>query len=403
MPTITATNVQTDATRATATDGDGLSSDSSFGIWEATTNKVIDGGMEGSLHDDWINQGSTLAGTRAFTTEQEKFGSKSFKIVSTGDNGVSDSVTGLTPGAVYTLSAWVYVSAYGSGRSIIMDVQEGGVIDTTGLPVPDATNGGFVRYSETFTYPANGSGTAAVRMFCEPGSDSTVYVDGYQLELGSYATPYVETGGAEATRAASDVTIPSSLLDETEGWMAVRARMNWANTAGPSSNPVLFEWADDANNFLECRFDTSANQWELERKATSATVEGLADTFSKGDTVTVIAAWDATTLKLSVDGSAFSTTSNTLIPTLSEATVNIGSSATPDEHLNADVFWVAGGTGTLTDSIAALFNGFGATDKVVFDFNVGQADPTFFWACATTAYLDTAVSRRGQLGALGAG
>ncbi|MBA3736527.1 MAG: prepilin-type N-terminal cleavage/methylation domain-containing protein [Actinobacteria bacterium] len=52
----------TDATRATNTSGDGLGADSSFGVWEASTNEVTNGGFETNLTGWWNNgSGATLA------------------------------------------------------------------------------------------------------------------------------------------------------------------------------------------------------------------------------------------------------------------------------------------------------------------------------------------------------
>ena len=63
-------NEITDASRAINVEGDGLSDDGSFGIWEATENLVTNGGFETNA-TGWTVTG---ANTIARSTDQAKFG-----------------------------------------------------------------------------------------------------------------------------------------------------------------------------------------------------------------------------------------------------------------------------------------------------------------------------------------
>ena len=70
----TSGNEMTDTTRTTNTQGDGITSpDSSYGIWESTTNLVTNGGAETNI-TGWTNHGT---GVVSRDTSQYKFGGAS--------------------------------------------------------------------------------------------------------------------------------------------------------------------------------------------------------------------------------------------------------------------------------------------------------------------------------------
>lgn len=95
--------------------------------------------------------------------------------------GLQTSVTGLIPGTQYTLSGFIKRTAGVGG--ITVDVEEPGIIDTPGLAVSSGSGTpGWQRFSEVFTYPSGGSGTALVRCFGHTNPAGTVQFDGIQLE-----------------------------------------------------------------------------------------------------------------------------------------------------------------------------------------------------------------------------
>ncbi len=352
-------NEITDVIRAAAVEGDGRAVDDSMGIWEAATNLHPFGGFE-TLSDGWS---ASDAGTITRVSADAKFGSWCLEVNTTDatDGALFNHWTNpltATQGVTYVTSVWLKAKAGGDvGKTVILLVfTSGGDVEIFGHDC--VLTADWKRYALAVTY-ANAGHTKAV-MTCRDNSGQggfDFYLDGVQYEEQPIATPYIDTDGAGATRSAARVRMPASLIDETQGWFAARVRLNWANTDDPSGDPVVFQWADDANNFLELRYDTVNDQWEFQRRDGGGTAEvAVADTFSKGDIVTLIARWEAGTLYVSVDGAAFASQAGGNVPTLTAGDFDIGSSAGSAEHIDGDVLWVACGTGTLTDGDAAYMH-----------------------------------------------
>jgi len=378
----------TDASRALGVEGDGLLNDGSFGIWEETENLCINGGVETNLVQ-WSDNG---VGVVSRVTTEHKFGTASVKVTSSGVGENRTLVQWFSGSPITqvarTMNIWVKGEGATIGKTLSLNTNESGGVQS------DASLGGIAPATVVLTaewqrLQHTGTPTQADRVllysFLEvtaAGASEVYYADGFQGETGSVATPYVVTDGATATRNAARVQVPvAGLFTPTQGWMAVRLVMGWANTADPSGNPVVFDWRDDANNLLQLRFDTTGNTWELQRRNTGGTGEvALADTFALNEAVTVIAAWDALNLKVSVNGGAFTSAAATNIPTLAATMLDIGSIAGTSEHLNGDVLWFACGTGTLTDADAATINGYGNNDVGLHAF---PGNPTGFWDAKT--------------------
>lgn len=382
LPLTLSGNEITDGVRAAALQGDGLSPDGSMGVWEATTNVVLNGGCETNT----TNIGANGSCTVSRETAKSKFGSACLKAVTNGvgategANYAPQSGTA-APSDVWTVSGWVYHEE-GSDVSIDMRISWRNSGDGLVSEVPNLVNvpsGVWTRVITTATAPA-ATDRARAKVVTGAKVAVTFWVDGVQAEKQPLATPCVPTDGGTASRSASRVQVPvAGVIDETQGWLAARLRMDWVNTADPSGNPVVFDWRDDASNLLQLRFDTAADQWELQRRNGGGTGEAAkADTFSLGDAVTVIAAWTATTLKVSVDGSVFTTAAAANIPTLAASTLDIGSVAGTSEHIDADVFWAACGTGTLADADAAAIHANGNPEPTPGLFP-DAADLTMIW------------------------
>ena len=77
-----------------------------------------------------------------------------------------------------------------------------------------------------------------------------------------------------------------------------------------------------------------------------------------GDVRTVVGAWEAARIRISVDGVAFTNAVNSSIPALAAANVDIGSFA-GGSHGDGNYLWVLTGKGTLTDADAARINSWG--------------------------------------------
>lgn len=155
----------------------------------------------GATPTDW---GTVIgSGTSALTDNgAAQDGTYSLKVILNGaaSYGRSQSVSGLVPGRIYTLSAYLrrttWATALANPR---VDVFESGILtsgNSVGPGAGAATDAAFVRYSQTFLYPLTGSGTVLVRAFADgtPANGSTVLFDAIQMEEGSPASVFKERG-----------------------------------------------------------------------------------------------------------------------------------------------------------------------------------------------------------------
>ncbi len=348
-------NEITDVVRAAATEGDGLSADSSFGIWQESTNSVPNGGCETNT-TGFSTYGAGVTLSR--DTVNHKFGSASLKVIvgETTETGATlTTPISVSEGEIWTGSAWIKAPAGADIEIMLGD----GISNTTTHQVQ---TGDWQRIKLKKTI--NAAATELNMALITYGSQAiTFYVDGWQLEESSVATPYIETDGGADARAAARVRASTALLDETQGWVAFRIRYGYTSIALPATNPYLLDWRDDANNLLGLYFETSTRKWTIARKATTGnTAISSAQTFSANDKATVVAAWTAAAIKVSVNGGAFVSTADTSIPTLAATTADLGSQAATS-HLDGDILWATLGTGTLTDDDALTIYGLSDADS----------------------------------------
>jgi len=383
-------NEITDATRAAAIQGDGVATpDSSFGMWEAITNKVTNGGFETNL-TDWskiLDTGETL--TRITTDYKFGIACMQVDIPAGGTQGAAFGavVEAVPQNDIWTASVWLKAKTGGDvGKTVEIYLNATGSADSSFASC--VLTADWKRFSTTTTFASAGGTGWYVHVRSNAAQAVGILVDGLQVEIRPMATPYVETDGATAARTAARIrTAVAGLVNATQSWVALRLRMGWVNTADPSATPTLFQWKDDANNLIELRFDTATDQWKLQRRDGGGTgVVTFADTFALSDFITVIAAWDSGNLKLSIDGSVFTSVAGTNIPALAATTADIGSSAGSAQHIDSDIKWFACGTGTLTDAQAATIHAFGNTDPTLQDL---PGAPTLVWPANTGTAIAT--------------
>jgi hypothetical protein len=381
-------NEITDATRTTNTQGDGKTPpDSSYGIWEGTTNLVTNGGFESNTTGVYVYAG----GTFARDTTKAKFGSASI-LVSTSGSGSADGVNinggTVTNGAVYTASAWILGAAGTSLRFVLADSTYASIGTTT-----FTTTGVWQRVFVTATANANTPFNIEI-VRNGTGSAYNWNVDGVQLEQKATATPYVETNGATASRTAAEVQAPSSLVNATQGWVAMRVRFSFPG--GDTAQHRLFSWRNiDSSGGLEVYYDPSAGGKlfiaDVVNSSIKASVSVAYDnSHAAGETHTVIGRWDGTMLRISLDGAAFVASVGTrTIPVITMPTFEIGRYQ-PSATLwsDSDFLWFSSGTGTLTNSDASSINGFGNTDPSLSSF-AGTAGSTMVWQANTASYLNS--------------
>ena len=364
VPTLSGNEI-TDAVRRNNTQGDGLLPEQgSTGIWEATTNLVTNGGFETNT-TGWSEESAAAGFTRQ--AGGGKFGSAFGRINNvSNDHGVRMTVT-VSLSTTYTASVWLRGV---SGVQIKIRLFAPTAAVLLGQINPGILTGGWQRFTLTVT---SHSSDPEIRFQIEPTGSATFDFDGVQLEQQPLATPYVETNGASATRAACRARGPSSVVSTAQAWCAFRLRMGWASASPPDANERLFNWGTYGGNFL-CLLNESGS-WKLLRHTTVDTNRCTkAATFGAGAITTVIGTWTAAGASLSVDGSVFTFVANADVPTISAA-FDIGSDAGTGLHIDSEVFWMTTGTGTLTDADARLIASFNNSPSIT-DF---PGTPTWFW------------------------
>lgn len=391
-------NEITDTQRARGSDGDGRPVEGSIGIWEATTNIWMNGGCETNQSGYGVRAGGT--GLRV-VTPQSKFGKACCQVTTTG-SGTSDGVSiggGLngapcSPSTTYTFSCWVKNSS-GSGSIQVVGqwYTAAGAYIGGSLAGSTAVHGEWVRITATGTTSVDAA-FVGMEVYHNVASPAVFFVDGVQIEQQPIATPYVETNGASASRGLSGISAPVSYIDETTMWIALRLRMGFSYNNPPHSNtyPTLFDWRDSGTAVLYFGFDPTAQQWYIQRQnsATPGTLNSAAQTFPAGTIMTLIGAFTATTIGISVNGGAFATVGNTAIPTLSATSFKIGDTIAGGLPIDSDVFWFACGTGTLSNADAATIAALPSTGRALSDF---PGAPTLLYTQADPYYGSRTVAR----------
>jgi hypothetical protein len=372
------TDAQTDATRAAATDGDGIAAEGSVGAWEATTNLITNGGCETNA-TGWNVQ--PIGTTISRVTTAPKFGSAHLQVVTPG-SGANEGAyhSFVAAGSVgHTVSAWVRRSTGGSTTLRITVRSSAGALVAAG---PDVVVGNtYVRL--TLPNVALNNGTT-YRLAVETSSTNqaaTFYVDGAQAEAQPIATPYVETNGATAARTRTIVEGDASAaggpgwpgtdfgpFSPQQGWAHFCFRPEWSNVDnvhGGARGPLLFSWYLSAAQRLEVYFKESTNNFQMERQnafGTDFAATGAA-TFSPGDIVHVTVYWTPTEVGISLNGGAFSHFNGSHVPTLETSFFYLGSSAAGGEELDGRIMWAALGLGRITNDDAAALASLGADDS----------------------------------------
>lgn len=370
-------NEITDALRAVNTQGDGLSNDSSMGIWPAATN-LNDNGNATTNTTGVTDHSST---TTRVTSGVVKFGTTAFSVISgnaAANEGPSQLVNGALAATQYTVSAWAWLVSGAATVQVALDDtvgghQAGSAVVLTATPQ---------RITVTATTGIAGINIAS---YVETSVQQvgTWRIGGWQVETGARATPYIQTDGGDATRAAARVQLPvKGLFTSTQGWIAIRIRYGWGSVP---ANATVFSWADSANERIELVYIT--NQWVgLKRTGgVGGNAAAAVNTPAVGDLDTLVLAWTGGTLGLSRAGLAFVSVANTSIPTTTATLMDLGQSTqAAGRFQSSDDFWFATGSGTLTNSDAAMINAFGSADPPPKSFP-GQC--TSFWSAVNGTFL----------------
>lgn len=389
----------TDAVRsigtALGTAGDGRVNDDSFGIWEASSNLVTNGGAEVNT-TGWSGHLHTLSRD----TTISKFGTACFKMTHSGS--ATTNFGFFTPSigtaGTYSFSSWVYLPSGTAfrGTSLILQA-EGWTGSTGGIATANLSKRDQWQYITGNVVIGTADLTGNIVFRYEGGSvGDYMYFDGVQLEQKNFPTPYISTSAGVASRSAAAMSLPASgILDVNQGWWVARVRAGVASTVDQGSiYHRLFDWQDTTNERIYLAFDDNAGtgaKWILNRylggTGQALTLSGTA-TFAKNEDITVAGYWSGTTVAISINGSAWTTASNTQIPNMTNpgtVPIYIGARRGATQQWNGDFHWVAMGTGTLTNADIAALHGLGNARSIdIFNLPLGaNAYPTLVWNAST--------------------
>lgn len=149
-----------------------------------TTNLCTNGGFETNT-TGWT---AYTTGAIARVTTQANFGSASLEVTCPANLDGAYFTFSYTNGTQYTISVWALIPSGVSAR----------MATSAGSSTVVAGDGTFKRLTVSFTAAV---GENALYIQRSGGTGTVIlYVDGVQIEAQPFATPYVETNGATASR-----------------------------------------------------------------------------------------------------------------------------------------------------------------------------------------------------------
>lgn len=348
---------------------DGLPNLSGTGIWEAGTNLFGYGqcdalGSGGS--NGWVANATGTTRTTDATTPAP-FSPQSIKVVCDGsiiNQGIdAETAIGLAaaPGVVASGSIYFKGTAgvtyttrlYWSNTDATLTGGTQANVVATGswqlLTLGNTTVGAGKTGDKLFIIIAPPSVTA-----------NTFWVAHAMIQTGvTVGSPYIATsGGTTASRNAGRVQASSSLLNTTQGWVAIRLNLEWASTN--TNNAFCFSFDDGTtNNRIQLFWNGISARWET-RRVTGGNAGNpafVSDSFSAGASRTLIMSWDSNNVYISLAGASFISAVNG--QTFVASGLNFGADYGGGAQIDSNIVWAAIGTGTLTNANAVTINNFG--------------------------------------------
>ena len=282
----------------------------------------------------------------------------------------------LTNGAVYTASFfakpsgrdWLFLYFSGGTATAYVNIATKTVGTTTGSPTITFTDyaNGFVRVTMAFTNASVGGQNVqvwlaqsdGVRIYQGDGA-SGMYIWGFQLELGAFATSYIPTTTTSLTRNADAVSMTgtnfSDWYNATEGTLQVIGSMNTAST----SIFQTFAMIGDANNSLQIFNNLSASRFRGDiysggsiQKAFTYTAAGAP---ASGTTYNIIVGLKANDFAMAINGNTVATANSGLMP-VSPSALYIGSVNTGAQQIGGYIRKLAYYNQKLTNSEIQAFS-----------------------------------------------
>lgn len=227
----------------------------------------------GANNDDTAPDGTTTAAT----------------YTRTGGGGAcrAGGSTTISNATTYTISCFIREDPANPGANYILDAA--GLSDSyTAVPAE------WTRVSRTFTSNAT-STTCDVKL---QNNNESIQVWGMQLELGSFATSYIPTSGASASRARTAVHIANAF---TSGYIEhEKGQVDCVYVPTKEQNSDQYYWrfsnGSGSNDRKQLRSDSGGN-WRISNGVGSLITDinnGTPDPKSAGVEYTRSAVWDST-------------------------------------------------------------------------------------------------------------
>jgi hypothetical protein len=228
------------------------------------------------------------------------------------------------------------LSFYGTGEVVLSGVHSATVTGAGAFPT---------RTTLTFT-PTAGSLTVTV-------SGTVEYA---QLEAGNFATSYITTTGASATRAAdaASVTPISSFYNQAQGTAVIECSfLGLLDTGGTSGVFAFVDSADAVNNFIFARQGTIISGLDYTIRSGGVTsVDSDSITINAGQTYKLGAAFASDDFAAYSDGGGLLTDSSVVLPTVDwlgfyRTFTGVGTSG----HIRKIAYWPKRLTNTLLEQL----------------------------------------------------
>lgn len=386
---------------------DGAAIPGGVGLWEAGTNLFTSGQCDTT--NGYLPSTSGVTVPAPDATVPAPFSPQSIKAVCDGSIVNQGFSLETSPGLAAVAGTLCVGSAYFKGVAGKQYLAEMVWLNTdssftAGLSTVFVATGAWqlVAPASGVAVAAGKTGNVIALLLWQVGTPraETVWAAHPMIQSGvAFVSPYVATSaGATATRAGARVQALASLLDETQGWFAIRMKMGWDSTTSldpADTNPCPMYWADDGTHRIALFWFPAGGEWLLERSNGTNLNVAKTSSFAVGDELTLVAAWDSGHIYLSVNGSAFTSVANTAIPTLAASMFDIGSLVGSVDQVNANILWTACGTGKLTDADAATIAAIPDTPTVTngyYDHDASRllwptnANLTAYWPAVTASY-----------------
>lgn len=166
----------------------------------------------------WLTGGQAIAGTAVDPAGTTK---NIYTATKVGGTFISVAGAQVSQGVTYTISAWVYCHDSRTINDRALMAQGNNGIAFAGISQSEVSKlvvGKFVRVSLSFT-PPQGVSSVTIVGFVDPPVGAGGAISMCQLEALPFASSYIPTSGASATRAADILTIsPSGNFELTGAW-----------------------------------------------------------------------------------------------------------------------------------------------------------------------------------------